>query len=216
MDNFKDDNKFQETDNYEIKYKDKETTFSPYERIYVVSLSGMEYDWFYGQGKYKNNNATKYVQNIIEQYASKTTETTNYEIKILFNLGVNDIKSKSAQEIAQKYLETIDERLNNQWANSKINKITLNMVTLFPIQDEQIKCHFPGRYNKTVIEFNQYIQNNYQGTICDAYNDLKFTDESFRTSTTNQSCATRDGLHFSKEFNTQVLYPYLINYCANK
>ena len=106
--------------------------------------------------------------------------------------------------------------MNNEWSSDIIDKISLNMITLLPIQDEQVKCYSNVRYNKYVIEFNEYTRNNYQGKICDIYNDLKFNDNVFREKAGHESCATRDGLHFSKEFNTKDLYSYIINYCSNK
>lgn len=221
MDDFKDDNNFESTDKYEIKYTDQKNILSTYERFYVVSLSGMYYDWLVGNGYFKDENATKYVKKIIKEYEDKTDEYTKYEIKILFNLGVNDLKeshfqSTTPSDVAKKYLTTLEEILNNEWSSETIERISLNMITLLPIQDEQIKCHFPGRYNKFVTEFNEYIKNNYQGEICDIYNDLEFTDDVFRDRPGKESCSIKDGLHFSKKFNTEKLYPYLTNYCANK
>lgn len=221
MDHFKDDNNFNETNRYEIKYTDKKGILPMYERFYVVSLSGMRYNWLVGSDKYRDDNATKYVRQIIKEYEEKNNETTNYEIKILFNLGVNDLTDEylgndTPSEVAQKYLTSLEKNMNNEWSSDVIDKISLNIITLLPVFDSQVKCYFPGRYNKYVVEFNDYIKNNYQGKICDIYNDIEFSYDTFRERYGNNSCATRDGLHFTEEFNTQELYPYLVNYCANK
>lgn len=220
MDHFKDDNNFNSTSRYEIKYTDKVSMLSKYDRLYVVSLSGMRYEWFSGDGIYKENNATNYVKDIISEYEDKTKDTIKYDIKLLFNLGVNDLShyhlTTTPSEVASKYLSKIDDVMNNEWKSDKIYNISLNMVTLFPVNDDQIKCYFPKRYNKDVIEFNDYITTNSKYTVCDAYNDLDFNDLVFRERFDNASCATRDGLHFSKEFNTTELYSYLVNVCANK
>lgn len=220
MDHFKDDNNFNSTSRYEIKYTDKVSMLSKYDRLYVVSLSGMRYEWFAGLDTYKDNNATNYVKDIISEYEDKTKDTLKYDIKLLFNLGVNDLShyhlTTTPSEVASKYLSKIDDVMNNEWKSDKIYNISLNMVTLFPVNDEQIKCYFPKRYNEDVIEFNDYITTNSKYTVCDAYNDLDFNDSVFRERTDNASCATRDGLHFSKEFNTTELYSYLVNVCANK
>lgn len=221
MDHFKDDNEFESTDKYEVKYTDKKSLLSNYERLYVVSLSGMRHNWLVGEGEYKEKNATEYVKKIIKEYEEKTTETTKYEIKILFNLGVNDLTDKHLEntnpnEVAKKYLTTLEKNLNNEWSSKIIKDISLNIITLLPVRDYQVKCHFPGRHNEYVIEFNEYIKNNYQGKICDIYNDLEFKDNIFRERNGYENCSTRDGLHFSKEFNKEKLYPYLTNYCANK
>jgi hypothetical protein len=55
MDHFKDDNKFSETSRYEIKYIDNNSILSDIDRLYVVSLSGMRYNWLAGEDDYKDN-----------------------------------------------------------------------------------------------------------------------------------------------------------------
>lgn len=220
MDNFKDDNNFIETSKYEVKYIEKTSLLSNFDRIYVVSLSGMRYNWLAGEDDYKNNNVTKYVEDIIYEYEDKTTDTYRYDIKILFNLGVNDLnhrylKNDSPVYVAEKYLNKLEDIMNNEWKSDIINNISLNIVTLFPVEDEQVACYFPGRYNKDVIEFNNYIKKEYNGVVCDAYKDIDFNKNSFRKRT-NKECARRDGLHFSEEFNREILYPYLVNVCGKK
>jgi hypothetical protein len=218
MDHFKDDNKFSETSRYEIKYIDNNSILSDIDRLYVVSLSGMRYNWLAGEDDYKENNATNYVKDIIKEYEDKTNGNLKYDIKIMVNLGVNDLSKKylkddTASEVAMKYLDKFDSLMNGEWKSNVINKISLNVITLFPVNDEMIDCYFPGRYNKDVIEFNKTIINNSKYKVCDAYNDLKFKDIYFRQRS-DKSCATRDGLHFTKEFNKNILYPYLINVCS--
>lgn len=220
MDHFKDDNEFKTTSKYEIKYAEKSGLLSNINRFYVVSLSGMRYNWLAGEDNYKDKSATKYVKEIINEYEDKTNDTIKYNIKILFNLGVNDLANKyldtPASDVANKYLNKLDENMNNEWKSNKINKISLNMITLFPVRDKMIDCYFPGRYNKDVIEFNNTIKKNSKYPVCDAYNDLDFKDEVFRERHGNDTCATRDGLHFTKEFNKDILYPYLVDVCAKK
>jgi hypothetical protein len=155
---------------------------------------------------------------IIKEYEDKTNGNLKYDIKIMVNLGVNDLSKKylkddTASEVAMKYLDKFDSLMNGEWKSNVINKISLNVITLFPVNDEMIDCYFPGRYNKDVIEFNKTIINNSKYKVCDAYNDLKFKDIYFRQRS-DKSCATRDGLHFTKEFNKNILYPYLINVCS--
>lgn len=219
MDHFKDDNNFLSTNDYEVKYKNGGLK-DKFERLYVVSLSGMRYNWLAGEDNYKVNNATKYVKDIINNYEDKTNDTVKYNIQLLFNLGVNDLNHNyldtSAQKVALKYLELLNYNMNNIWNSDIINNINLKMVTLFPINDKQVGCYFSGRYNEDVEEFNQTIKKNSKYIVCDAYNDLDFNDNVFRERYDNASCATRDGLHFSLEFNKEVLYPYLVNICANK
>ena len=219
MDNFKDDNEFLTTNKKEIRY-DKTSMLNNYERIYVVSLSGMRYNWLVGLDQYKNENATKYVADLINDYENKINDTTNYDIKIIFNLGVNDLNHKyldtTPSDIASKYLNSLYSLMDNEWSSDKLEKISLNFVTLFPVNDNQISCYFPNRYNSDVIEFNNYIFNNSKFSICDAYNDLNFSDDVFRKREQKKGCSDRDGLHFSEEFNKDVLYNYLINNCGNK
>ncbi len=220
MDNFKDDNKFISTSNYEVKYTEKPSLLSDFERIYVVSLSGMRYNWLVGEDGYQDNNATLYVKDIIEEYENKTNDIYNYNIKILFNLGVNDLNHKylgndSPAYISEKYITKLKDIMNNEWKSDIINNISLNMVTLLPVEDSQVSCYFTGRKNSDVIEFNEFTKNEYDGVVCDAYNDLDINKNSFRERT-DKDCANRDGLHFSKKFNREVLYPYLINVCGKK
>ena len=220
MDHFKDDNGFTSTSDYEVKYTEKPSLLSDFERIYVVSLSGMRYNWLAGENGYQDNNATLYVEDIIEEYEDKTTDIYKYNIKILFNLGVNDLNHKylgddSPAYISGKYIDKLEEIMNNEWKSDIINNISLNMVTLLPVEDEQVSCYFTGRYNSDVIEFNEFTKKEYDGVVCDAYNDLDINENSFRERT-DKECANRDGLHFSKEFNREVLYPYLVNVCAKK
>ena len=220
MDHFKDDNNFNETDKYEVKYLEKSSMLSNYNKLYVVSLSGMRYNWLAGEDEYRDNNATKYVEKIIKEYEDKTNDTTKYNIKLLFNLGVNDLNhsylgNDSPGYVAEKYLEKLDDNMHNAWNSNIINNISLNIVTLFPVNDEMTDCYFKGRYNKDVEEFNQYMLDNSKYTVCDAYNEINFTEDVFRERN-DKSCATRDGLHFSEEFNRKELYNYLVNVCANK
>ena len=220
MDNFKDDNNFMDTSKYEVKYIEKTSLISNFEKMFVVSLSGMRYNWLAGENDYKDDNATKYVEEIIKEYEEKTNNIHKYDIKILFNLGVNDLEHKYLKDdspayIASKYLHKLDNIMNNEWKSDIINNIDLNMITLFPVNDEQVECYFPGRYDKDIVEFNNYIKSEYKGSVCDAYNDLDFNANVFRPRS-DKTCASRDGLHFSKEFNQEKLYPYLVNDCAKK
>lgn len=221
MDYFKDDNNFKQTSRYEIKYTDNKSILSNIDRLYVVSLSGMRYEWLAGENIYKKNNATNYVRDIIEDYEEKTNANRKYNIKIMFNLGVNDLAHKYLQddtpsEVADKYLEKIDSLMDNEWHSNIINQISLNMITLFPVNDQMVDCYFPGRYNKDVIEFNETIIENSKYTVCDAYKEIGFKESYFRERTSNKECATRDGLHFSSKFDKDILYPYLIQVCAKK
>ena len=219
MDNFKDDNNFMETNKYEVKYK-YGGMLDNFKKLYVVSLSGMRYDWLAGIGQYKNANATNYVRDIILHYEDITDEYDKYNIKILFNLGVNDLNHRyldtDVKDVSLKYLDKLNKLMANEWNSDIINKISLNIVTLFPVNDKQIGCYFPGRYNRDVIEFNKEMVKNSSYTVCDAYNDLDFNDSVFRERLDNKSCSNRDGLHFSSSFNTDVLYSYLVDVCANK
>lgn len=218
MDHFKDDNGFSSTDRYEVKYSDKISMINDYDRIYVVSLSGMRYNWLSGDGEYKRNNAREYVKDIIHEYENKTDDYVKYDIKLLFNLGINDLNhtylDTTPSKVALKYLDKLEEYMNNDWSSEVINNISLNMVTLFPIQDTQASCYFPGRYDKDTIEFNNEIKSSSKYNVCDAYSDVGFNDKSFRKRN-DKDCANRDGLHFSPEFNKKELYNYLINVCAN-
>lgn len=219
MDHFKDDNDFIETNKYEIKYMEKSSLLNNYKRLYVVSLSGMRYNWLAGEDSYEDDNATDYVKDIIGEYEDKTNDTTKYNIKLLFNLGVNDLNHRylgndTPSEVAEKYLEKLDSNMHDEWHSDVVNNISLDILTLFPVNDEMTDCYFPGRYNKDVIEFNKYIIDNSKYNVCDAYNEAGFNNESFRKRT-DKSCASRDGLHFSEEFNKGELYNYLVNVCGN-
>ena len=219
FDHFKDDNEFIKTDDYVVKYKNTVSVLNKIDKIYIVSLSGMRYNWLAGLNEYKDNNANIYVSNIIREYEKKTNNISKYNIKILFNLGVNDLNHRYLQndkptDVALKYLNKLNNLMENDWNSNILNNISLNIITLFPTDDEMTSCYFPGRYNKDVIEFNNAIVSNSRYKVCDAYNDLGFKDDYFRERK-NKSCATRDGLHFSPEFNRDILYPYLIE-CFNK
>lgn len=219
FDHFKDDNEFDKTENYEVKYKNTTSVLNKLNRIYIVSLSGMRYNWLAGLDQYKDKNANKYVSNIIQEYEKKTNNISKYNIKILFNLGVNDLNHRYLQndkptDIALKYLNELNNLMENEWSSNIINNISLNIITLFPTDDEMTSCYHPGRYNKDVIEFNDAIISNSRYKVCDAYHDLEFRDDYFREKK-SKSCANRDGLHFSPEFNRDILYPYLIE-CFDK
>ena len=219
FDHFKDDNEFEKTGDYVVKYKNTISVLNKIDKIYIVSLSGMRYNWLAGLDEYKDKNANIYVSNIIREYEKKTNNISKYNIKILFNLGVNDLNHRYLQndkptDVALKYLNKLNNLMENDWNSNILNNISLNIITLFPTDDEMTSCYFPGRYNKDVIEFNNTIVSNSRYKVCDAYNDLGFKDDYFRERK-NKSCATRDGLHFSPEFNRDILYPYLIE-CFNK
>ena len=179
----------------------------------------MRYNWLAGIDEYKDKNASMYVSNIIREYERKTSDIYKYNIKILFNLGVNDLNHRYLQndkptDVALKYLNELNNLMEKEWNSNILNSVSLNIITLFPTNDEMTSCYFPGRYNKDIIEFNNTIVSNSRYKVCDAYNDLGFKDDYFRERKT-KSCATRDGLHFSPEFNRDILYPYLIE-CFNK
>lgn len=219
FDHFKDDNNFIETDNYEVKYKNTVSVLNKVDRIYVVSLSGMRYNWLAGLDEYKDKNANVFVSDIIHEYEEKTSKTVKYNIKIMFNLGVNDLNHRyllddKPSNVALKYLNELNKLMENEWSSNIINDISLNIITLFPTDDEMNACYSSLRYNIDVIEFNNTIITNSKYKVCDAYNDLGFRDDFFRERN-DKSCASRDGLHFSPEFNRDILYPYLID-CFNK
>ena len=217
------DNNFSKTDTAAITYTTNKKLLAGYSKIYIVAINGMGYDWFVGNDTYHDNNATSYVKDIIDEYAKKSSDINKYNIKLLFNLGVNDMtesnlkrNKKSPSEIARDYVTKINSVMSSEWQNKKINSISLNMVTLFPTQDEQLKCYYSLRSNSSVKEFNNVIKKESKNTVCDAYNDLDFNDESFRERDGNNTCSLRDGLHFDSKFNKETIYPYLVSKCSKR
>lgn len=217
------DNDFSKTDRDAVTYTTNKKLLYGYSKVYIVAINGRRYDWFAGLGEYESDNAISYVKDIISEYAEKTSDIHKYNIKLLFNLGVNDMakynledKDESPSEVARDYVKKINSVMDNEWKNEKINNISLNMVTLFPVQDEQLKCYYKERSNKSVKEFNNVIKKEYKNTVCDAFNDISFNDDVFREREGDNTCSLRDGLHFDAKFNKDTIYPYLVSKCSKR